>query len=207
MHSFPIAKQSVIEFDSFSWLFHSLRSIIKSIQPQSESIMLKKTTALFVALLSCSAYAENTCQKLGGKIEKMQINFSTSQGLLPGFTKKFCSFEIDNGYACLGLQSMNSKKTNIAASYVLNLPPIDENSPLWNGTDNNPSHNVCKNLGGSYAQMVSNGSFQSELGDSDICVFGDGSMISAWTLIYIANGREGYHLIKDHIPSKALPLN
>ena len=169
--------------------------------------MINKITTPLLALLTCSAYAENTCEKIGGKIENMQMNFSTSLGRLKGFNKKFCSFEINNGYATLGLQSMNSKNTNIAASYVLNLPPIDENSPLWNGADNNPSHNVCKNLGGSYAQMVSNGAFSSALGENDICVFGDGSMISAWTLIYIANDRQGYQLIKDNIPSKALPLN
>lgn len=169
--------------------------------------MIKKIALILLSLTICSAHAENTCQKIGGKIEKMQMKFSTPQGILKGFTKKFCSFEIDNGYATLGLQSMNSKKTNIAASYIINLAPIDNNSILWKGADSNPAHNVCKNLGGSYAQMVSNGSFSSELGDSDICVFGDGSMVSAWTLIYIANGREGYHLIKDNIPSQALQLN
>jgi hypothetical protein len=167
--------------------------------------MFRSITSLFGILISYSAYTENICQKIGGKTEKMQVNYTTSQGLLKGLTKKFCSFDIDNGYATIGLQSMNSKKTNIAASYVLNLPPIPEDSPLWNGDNSNPSHNVCKNLGGSYVSMVGNGSFSSELGDSDICVFGDGSMISAWTLIYIANGREGYHLIKEHIPSPPLP--
>ena len=130
-------------------------------------------------LLLNAAHADNVCQQIGGTVEVMQINYRTAQGVIPGLSKKFCSFSIDNGYAVLGLQSMNSQKGNIAASYVLTLAPIQEDSPLWEGSDNNPSHNVCKNLGGSYAQMTVNGSFSSPLGENDICVFGDGSMISA----------------------------
>jgi hypothetical protein len=89
---------------------------------------------------------------------------------------------------------------------VKNLTEINETSVLWAGDAQNPSHNVCKNLGGTLSLFAAPGSFTSPQGESDICVFGDGSMISGWTLIYIANERNGYHLIKDNIPSQALPL-
>jgi hypothetical protein len=170
---------------------------------------MKKICSFALGLgLSWNMWADNTCEELGGKVTPMPMVFMSAQGEnIQGFTKKFCLFEINQGIAVIGLGSMNSKKVNIAASYVKTLHPIDYNSPLWEGSASNPSHNVCHNLGGTTAQNVTLGAFKSENGEYDICVFGDGSMISAWTLIYIANQREGYDLIKNNIPSQALPLN
>lgn len=168
--------------------------------------MNKKTILIACTLLSPTLLAKNICTDIGGKITPMNIIYQTGQGKVTGFKQKFCTFTIDNGLAAIGLKSMNSKHSNIAASYVLTLEPFDNSSPLWEGQAQNPSHNVCHNLGGTNVQPVAPGSFTTEEGENDICVFGDGSMISGWTLIYIANQREGFNLIKDNIPSKALPL-
>jgi hypothetical protein len=168
--------------------------------------MLKIRYFLTLLCLSSTIWADNTCTSIGGKVEPMEMIYNTSQGSIKGFIKKFCVFTIDNGYAVIGLSSMNSSKPNIAASYVKTLGNINESSPLWLGDDSNPSHNVCKNLGGTVSLFAAPGSFTSTLGENDVCVFGDGSMISGWTLIYIANERDGYHLIKDNISSPALPL-
>lgn len=151
-------------------------------------------------------WATNVCTEIGGKVTPMDMIYQTGQGRVAGFKQKFCIFQIDNGSAAIGLKSMNSKRANIAASYALILEELDNSSPLWQGPATNPSHNVCHNLGGTTAQEVATGSFTSDSGENDICVFGDGSMISGWTLIYIANHRDGFNLIKEHIPSKALPL-
>jgi hypothetical protein len=166
--------------------------------------MIKKLITLSLLFSSLSSHALNVCQNIGGHIELMDMMYASRQGVIKGFSKKFCTFHIDHGFAVIGLESMNSKLPNIAASMVLKLQELNEFSPLWQGSDTNPSHNVCRNLGGTYAQLVTTGSFESKEGANDICVFGDGSMISAWTLIYIANQREGYQLIKENIPSMAL---
>lgn len=168
---------------------------------------MNKIHSIILALcISPALYSANTCTKLGGKMTPMRIIYQTGQGQIPGLKQNFCTFAIDNGTAVIGLKSMNSKKANIAASYVLTLEPFDNASSLWQGQAQNPSHNVCHNLGGTTAQVVAPGSFTSDLGENDICVFGDGSMISGWTLIYIANQRTGFDIIKNNIPSKALPL-
>lgn len=52
---------------------------------------------------------------------------------------------------------------------------------------------------------VDGGGFANRLGQSDICVLGDGSMVSGWSLIYMASHREGYGDIKNKV--KANPLN
>ncbi|MDQ5884603.1 MAG: hypothetical protein QG556_943 [Pseudomonadota bacterium] len=168
--------------------------------------MSKYKLIIIFALISQNLWSKNICTDIGGKVTPMNIIYQTGQGKVTGFKQKFCSFAIDNGLAIIGLKSMNSKLANIAASYILTLESLDNSSPLWEGQAQNPSHNVCHNLGGTNAQAVAPGSFTSEQGENDICVFGDGSMISGWTLIYIANQREGFNLIKDNIPSKALPL-
>ena len=82
---------------------------------------------------------------------------------------------------------------------------IDQASLLWKGKYTNPSHNVCKNIGGTTIGFVTSGGFSNHLGQTDICIFGDGSMVSAWSLIYMANHREGYDEIRKMV--KATPLD
>jgi len=164
---------------------------------------------LFFTLIICGNLSHaktHLCHQLGGEVKTLQANFATNQGQINGFKKQFCVLHIDNGILSIGLKTLESKKPNLAASLVKTLAPLDENSTLLNGPYSNPSHNACKNLGGSFIGMLTFGSFSDEMGDSDICVFGDGSMISAWSLIYIANGRQGYDIVKKNIPSPTLPL-
>ena len=103
-----------------------------------------------------------------------------------------------------GLRRFASEEPSIAATYIKILPEIDSHSTLWKGSLMNPSYNVCKNLGGTAIAFVASGGFANVLGQTDACVFGDGSMVSAWSLIYMANHREGYDLIKEKV--RATPL-
>ncbi|MCH9757476.1 MAG: hypothetical protein K0U37_09860 [Gammaproteobacteria bacterium] len=144
------------------------------------------------------------CIQSGGKPETMQAEFSTQHGMVYGLTKSFCQFSVDGGTISIGLETFSSPQPSIAATYAKTLAPLDENSPLWAGKAGNPSLNVCINLGGSSIGRFNSGGFENALGQSDICVFGDASMISAWSLIYMANHREGYDQIKEHI--KSVPL-
>ncbi|WP_419419690.1 hypothetical protein ACNVED_14490 [Legionella sp. D16C41] len=148
---------------------------------------------------------EDYCYQAGGQVEQMPAQFSTKTGLTEGFKKDFCTFKIDGGFIAVGLETFASPELNIAATLIKKLPPIPSNSPLFKGNYDNPSLNFCKNIGGaSIVFLVPNGGFSNALGQTDICVFGDGSMISSWSLIYIANGRTGYSLVKDK--TKAEPL-
>ena len=42
---------------------------------------------------------------------------------------------------------------------------------------------------------------------SDICVFGDNSTVSAWSLIYIAKGRPGYDKVGKTVRSSPLEID
>lgn len=148
------------------------------------------------------------CINQGGKVETMVAEYGSGDDVQYGFNKKFCTFEIDGGFIAVGLETFSSKKSNIAATYITQLKPLKKYSPLWDGKYSNPSLNVCKNLGGAeIAFNAVSGGFTNNLGQSDICVFGDGSMVSAWSLIYMANGRDGYNKVKESIRSEPLNIN
>jgi hypothetical protein len=147
------------------------------------------------------------CLQAGGAVEKMPMIFSTAQGDVTGFTKPFCTFHVDNGFISIGLETFSSDKPNIAATYMKQLTEITEDSPLFKGHSQNPGNNVCLNLGGTTLGSLANGGFTNALGQSDICVFADGSMVSAWSLIYMANHRAGFDAIKNSVHAAPLPIN
>ncbi len=167
----------------------------------------------FGLLLSVSytANADNNesysqyCTKASGVVEEMPAIFSTQAGQVIGESRSFCNFSVDDGFISIGLETFASEKPSIAATYMKKLAEITANSPLWKGESSNPAHNVCKNLGGAAIGFVTSGGFTDQLGESDICVFGDGSMVSGWSLIYMANHRTGYDNIKNQV--KAEPLS
>ena len=134
----------------------------------------------------------------------MPVEFKTANGPTIGQSKSFCTFSADNGFIVIGLETFASDKPSIAATYIKTLKEIDSTSSLFDGLATNPSYNVCKNLNGTMVGFVVNGSFTNALGASDVCVFGDGSMVSAWSLIYMANHRSGYEAIKQQV--KAAPM-
>ncbi|MDF1646181.1 MAG: hypothetical protein P1U61_04245 [Legionellaceae bacterium] len=177
----------------------------------STLLTLLCSTFLFNLNFAAYAYADASnhelsayCIQSGGHVERMQAEFSTSHGIVHGLTKLFCEFNMDHGTQSIGLETFSSTAPSIAASYAKTLAPLYEDSPLWLGHASNPSLNVCQNLGGTSIGTLSSGGFKSALGQSDICVFGDTSMISTWTLIYMTNHRNGYDVIKNLIRSKPL---
>ena len=145
------------------------------------------------------------CAEAGGVVEEMPAEISTGIGLVNGPTKLFCNFNFNHAFLAIGLETFAADEPSIAATFMKKLQDISEDSPLWKGKYTNPSENVCKNLGGATIGFVSSGGFANKLGQSDMCVFGDGSMVSAWTLIYMANHREGYDDIMAKV--KAEPLD
>ncbi len=160
-------------------------------------------------LIQNMAFATNDwatyCQEKNGTVTPMVATYSTQNGTLEGTSLPFCVFKKDNGQLTIGLQAFASLKPSIAATYMKTLPEIDENSPLFQGTAQNPAYNVCQHLGGTAIGFAVSGGFQETNGNaSDVCTFGDGSMVSAWTLIYMANHREGYDEVKANVRAEPL---
>ncbi|MCR9192907.1 MAG: DUF333 domain-containing protein [Gammaproteobacteria bacterium] len=146
------------------------------------------------------------CVDKGGTVTRMTAWFSTLKGPVAGMTKRFCTFKRDHGSIAIGLSTFSSEHPSIAATYMKKLSPLGEDSKLMEKGPGNPSYSVCKNLGGTAIGFGFTGNFKpKDGGDSDICVFGDGSMVSAWSLIYMANHRDGYDEVKDSVRSE--PLN
>ncbi|MGV3739983.1 MAG: hypothetical protein ACO1N3_01655 [Gammaproteobacteria bacterium] len=160
------------------------------------------------------------CVSKSGTLTPMTAWFETQNGPVAGLTEKFCTFERDNGYIVIGLSAFASEHANIAATYMKSLTEIKMGSDVMQDKDKsatntksaglglaNPSYAVCKNLGGTAINYKFHGNFRPKAGgDSDICVFGDGSMVSAWSLIYMANHRAGYDEVKGYVRSEPLPL-
>jgi putative hemolysin len=154
------------------------------------------------------------CVSKSGTLTPMTAWFETNHGPIEGLTERFCTFERDNGYLAIGLTAFASDQPNIAATYMKTLPEIKEGSELLPPSNHhttgfglaNPSHYVCEKLGGTTISFKFRGNFRPKNGgDSDICTFGDGSMVSAWTLIYMANHRAGYDEVKGYVKSQPLP--
>lgn len=167
-----------------------------------------------VFVLSCfsmNAFAnmhpeyDEYCTQSGGQVEWMPAEFLVNGTTVIGQSKSFCNFYLPDAFVSIGLETFSSPHPSIAATLMKSLKEIDANSPLMKGDHPNPSHNVCKNLGGATIGFVADGGFANHLGQSDICVFGDGSMVSGWSLMYMANHREGYDEIKNQV--KADPIN
>lgn len=147
------------------------------------------------------------CLKSGGVIEEMPAEIGTKTGMVKGQSKVFCNFYPDHAFIAIGLETFAADEPNIAATLMQTISEIGDRSPLWKGKAANPSNNICKNLGGAAIGFIAPGGFANNLGQTDICVFGDGSMVSAWSLVYMANHREGYDEIKDKIKSVPLKID
>ena len=136
------------------------------------------------------------CREKGGEVKVMKV-----PGQPQPTTKEFCTFQRDSGYIVIGLSAFASPEPSIAATYIKKLPEFKENSSLMQGALGNPSYKVCQNLGGTAMSYQG-----TEGGESDICVFSDESMVSAWSLIYMANHRKGYDEVKANVLSQPLDI-
>ncbi|PJD93057.1 MAG: hypothetical protein CK424_03390 [Legionella sp.] len=142
---------------------------------------------------------EDYCNAKGGKVTLMKPAHAAETNV----STKFCTFYRDNGYIVIGLSAFASPNPSIAATYMKRLSELKEDSPLMQPGPGNPSYTVCQHLGGIATSYHVSASLN---GESDICVFGDGSMVSAWSLIYMANHRKGYDEVKANVRSQPLDM-
>ncbi len=159
---------------------------------------------LFISFISLSAAGEteNWCESHGGKVVKMVFQIDNQKGNY----EFFCQIKKDSNVGLIGLHSFGSKKFTIASTYAKK-HSIASNEKI-EGPYYRADYNLCLKLGGSCAGYNYSGGYSDVSGGgvSDMCVFGDGSMISTWTLLYIVTGQRDD--IKNNIRSNtyAIPI-
>ena len=162
---------------------------------KSQFKLRKKLSILTLSLCSSSIQAAwdqtyiDYYHMLSGKVEDMKMIYHTSKGYIKRRSEKFCTFNIDKGFIVVGLETFASVILSIAATFIKFMPRLDMDSKLFKGPFNNPLMNFCKNIAG-----------------SNVFIFGDNSMVSSWSLIYIANGRKGYDKVKEATRAEPLPI-
>jgi len=160
-------------------------------------------SALTFGYAYSSSLEENAvfCQKQGGTVNNMVATYGSGSTAETGLSKKFCSIVSSSGgnTAQISLEAL-STEANLVTTIALKLI-------LYKSLDTNVILNsMCSDLHGATISMYSNqGGFVDDKGYSNICVFGDGSAISVWTLYYMARGLNDD--IKNMLTSRSTPLN
>jgi hypothetical protein len=109
----------------------------------------------------------------------------------PGLSDLFCHIAYPDGTsALLGLSTALPTVPTIAATFLKTSPPV--NFTALNVTGGaNPANPLCTAYGGAQASNVGFLSFTNAQGATDMCVFGDGSRVSAFTLAYVSLAAPG----------------
>lgn len=150
-----------------------------------------------------SAKWRDYCTSTGGEVITLVAQYDTSSGTVNGLPKQFCKYVTEGNQELIGLDTLAASQPSLAATFLKSLV-IDINKPLPEKPYANPALNVCDRLKGSNIGFnVSSGGFSNKDGQYDVCVFGDGSSVSSWTLTYIASG--AFANVKALIKSE--PLN
>jgi len=147
---------------------------------------------------------ETYCVENGGEVEAMTAQYNTHIGWVDGLKKKFCRFKTPtNNLVFFGLEALASKDGNLAATYIkkVNL----DTGKLLPGPYGTINMNLCHQLRGSMIPFVTDGGYGDEIGQADLCFFGDGSSVSAWSLVYMSLGLFGN--LKDLIRSDPLLID
>ena len=163
--------------------------------------------AVISALISGYAYSSSLeedaifCQKQGGAVDKMVATYGSGPEAETGLSKKFFSIVSSSGgnTAYISLEAL-STKSNLVTTIASKLT-------LYKSLDTDVILNsMCSDLHGATIGMYSSqGGFVDDKGYSNICVFGDGSAISVWTLYYMARGLNDD--LKNMLSSRSKPLN
>ncbi len=135
----------------------------------------------------CVSYTVNakTCEDIGAKSVTKQIVINSAQGLVQvGEPAKFCLLSEDNRTSLISEKSLLSTTSNFAATAYRKGP-----TPILDTLGERCDKKYCRMLGGAYQLgNVVNGGWvdvdNNQSGQSTMCVFADGSMISTWTLFY-----------------------
>jgi hypothetical protein len=146
------------------------------------------------------------------KGEVVQIQM-VSNARLPdaqyGVVQDFCKIDVNGTQVAIGLENVDPKVPTIAATMLKTARAVD---PAKVPTHGNPATAICQGYGGADAAFVAfNLFFTDAVGATDMCVFGDGSKISAWSLVYAGTAQEDadspFQAIRDAVTDQQVFLN
>ena len=155
----------------------------------------------------------NNCESLyGGKLVplRMIMNGGTASAQY-GLVRTVCQVAVNGTLVQFGVEAAEPSIPTIAATMIKTAPTID---PSKVHTSANPAMAYCAAYGGAEADFVAMDlSFtEKKVGQTDMCVFGDGSMASAWSLAYIGWAAEsgtkgdGFLAIREKVSNKQVFL-
>lgn len=134
------------------------------------------------------ARAAKICTKLGGEVTSIpMINGYNDHIDEVGVSVRFCNLVWkETSILSVGLSALDPETRTIAATWMKHTPAINPDVVTPHpGSD--PSFWYCQGWGGTESDSVKLSlSFENKLGQSGICVFGDGSMIDSWTLTHLS---------------------
>lgn len=112
-------------------------------------------------------------------------------GYVEGLPNWFCIFEDQAPHmGMIDLATLGSDRPSIAATYLLKGLDLEDmgylTEPPYPWGNGNPAIWVCEQVRGTSIGRYANGGFVNPAGEDEICVFGDGSKISTWVLIYVS---------------------
>jgi hypothetical protein len=143
------------------------------------------------------------------KGEVVQIQM-VSNARLPdaqyGVVHDFCKIDVNGTQVVIGLENVDPKVPTIAATMLKTARAVD---PAKVRTHGNPATAICQGYGGADAAFVAFSLFFTDAGGAaDMCVFGDGSKISAWSLAYAGTAQEdaGFQAIRDAVTDQQVFL-
>jgi putative hemolysin len=142
----------------------------------------------------------NHCKSLYGG-ELVQLRMVDNQGTAAeqvGLVRTVCQVNVNDTLVAFGVEAADPNLPTIAATMMKTAPPINTKKV---NTTGNPAMAYCAGYGGAEAGFVAVSlSFTQKLGQTDMCVFGDGSMASAWSLAYLGWGEsDGFQAIRDQV--------
>ena len=120
----------------------------------------------------------------GGKVVPVRmVNNQGTASAQYGLVRTVCLVDVGGTLVQFGLEAADPSIPTIAATMMKTAPAIDASKVHTKG---NPAMAYCAAYGGAEAGFVAMDlSFVEKEGQTDMCVFGDGSMASAWSLAYI----------------------
>ena len=132
----------------------------------------------------------NYCESsFNGKVVQVQMVSNARQpNAQYGLVHDFCKIDVNGTQVVLGLENVDPKVPTIAATMLKTASAVD---PAKLQTHGNPATAICRGYGGADASFVAFSLFFTDaVGAYDMCVFGDGSMVSAWSLAYVGSSQE-----------------
>jgi hypothetical protein len=125
-----------------------------------------------------------------------------------GVVDDFCEIDINGTQVVIGLENVDPNVPTIAATMLKTARAVD---PAKMPTYGYPATAICQGYGGTDAAFVALNPGFTDAGEAtDVCVFGDGSKISAWLLAYagtaVGDADSPFQAIRDAVADQQVFL-